>query len=72
MPIAGDIVNVIEGLSRLVERKILIIIDEFQFIAESDPSFVSRLQRLIDQKLISRNIMLVLCGSAVSFFEKNL
>ncbi|RLE65565.1 MAG: hypothetical protein DRJ47_04745 [Thermoprotei archaeon] len=72
MPIAGDIVNVIEGLSRLVERKILIIIDEFQFIAESDPSFVSRLQRLIDQKLVSRNIMLVLCGSAVSFFEKNL
>jgi len=72
LPTAGDIVNVIEGLSRLVERKILIIIDEFQFIAESDPSFVSRLQRLIDQKLISRNIMLVLCGSAVSFFEKNL
>jgi len=72
LPIAGDIVNVIEGLSRLVERKILIIIDEFQFIAESDPSFVSRLQRLIDQKLVSRNIMLVLCGSAVSFFEKNL
>ena len=72
IPISGDLLEVIEGISEIAREKILIILDEFQYIVEADPSIPSRLQRLIDLKLSHKNIMLILCGSAVSFFEKKL
>lgn len=47
--------------------KICIIIDEFPFIAKEYPAIKSILQHTIDQKWQHKNIMLVLCGSSVSF-----
>jgi AAA+ ATPase superfamily predicted ATPase len=41
-------------------------------VVEVDPSLPSRLQRLIDSELSQKNLMLILCGSAVSFFEEKL
>ena len=72
IPIRGDIIEVLETIADLQEEKTLVILDEFQYVVEADQSFPSRLQRLIDQKLGEKNMMLVLCGSAVSFFEKKL
>jgi len=72
IPISGDFLEVIESASEIIKDRILFILDEFQYIVEADPSIPSRLQRLIDSKLSRRNIMLILCGSAVSFFEKKL
>ena len=72
LPISGDIVDMIETISKLIREKVLIVIDEFQFIVEADKSFLSRLQRTIDSILSNKNMMLVICGSAVSFFEREL
>jgi len=72
MPVSGDVIEVIEWISEASDEKLLIIIDEFQYLAEADPSFLSRLQRSIDNVLINRNLLLVLCGSSVSFFQKKL
>lgn len=49
------------------DDKIVIIIDEFPFIAKEEPSIKSVLQHVIDHKWQNKNIMLVLCGSSVSF-----
>lgn len=48
------------------------ILDEFQYVVEADAGMPSRLQRLMDLKLHEKDIMLVLCGSSVSFFEEKL
>ena len=62
-----------EELSRLsgAGRK-LIIIDEFPYLAEQNAAIPSILQNIWDRVLQHENVMLVLCGSAVSFMEKEL
>ncbi|MHA1732564.1 MAG: ATP-binding protein [Promethearchaeota archaeon] len=72
LPLSGDFLEVIKGAAKIMREKILVILDEFQYIVQADPSFPSRLQREIDQTLHGENLMLVLCGSSVSFFEKKL
>ena len=72
LPLSGDILDVIDGLTTLVKEKLLIVLDEFQYIVNADKSFISRLQRFIDTSWRNKNLMIILCGSAVSFFEKEL
>ncbi len=48
------------------ERQVLII-DEFPYIAKSEPEVKSILQHMIDHDWKDKNIMLILCGSSVSF-----
>ena len=62
-----------EELSRLpgAGRK-LIIIDEFPYLVEQNAAIPSILQKIWDRVLQQENVMLVLCGSAVSFMEKEL
>ena len=71
IPVSGDIIEILNFLSRLKERY-LIILDEFQYIVEADKSFLSRLLRAIDEVLNESKLMIILCGSAVSFFERKL
>jgi len=60
-----------EDITRLMEReKIIFIIDEFPYLAESIPSVSSVLQMYIDQKWKYTDSMLILCGSSMSFIEK--
>lgn len=49
------------------DEKLVLIIDEFPFLAESNPSIKSILQHMIDHKWKQKNILLILCGSSVSF-----
>ncbi len=71
-PVSGDIIEVLDAAPNLTGEKLLVVLDEFQYIVEADPSFPSRLQRLIDSKLSRQQMMIILCGSAVSFFEEKL
>lgn len=48
-------------------QKIVLIIDEFPFLAEPNPSIKSILQHTIDHVWKDKNIFLILCGSSVSF-----
>ncbi len=50
-----------------VNEKLVLIIDEFPFLAETNPSIKSVLQHTIDHIWKEKNILLILCGSSVSF-----
>ncbi len=47
--------------------RMTLIIDEFPFLAETNPSIKSVLQHKIDHDWKERNIFLILCGSSISF-----
>lgn len=53
------------------EKKKLVVIDEFPYMCKGNESIPSVLQNLWDDLLKDENIMLILCGSAMSFIEKN-
>jgi AAA+ ATPase superfamily predicted ATPase len=63
-----------DGIFKLISQyegneKLIIVLDEFQYICTSNNAFPSILQRLWDEHLKDSNIMLVLCGSYISFME---
>lgn len=45
--------------------KLVLVLDEFQYLAQSNPAAPSILQRIWDLHLHDKNLMLVLCGSLV-------
>ena len=54
------------------EKKKLLVIDEFPYMCKDNPSIPSIIQNLWDEVLKDANVMLILCGSAMSFIEKEL
>ncbi len=54
------------------DERLLVIIDEVQYVAKSYKPFMSVLQTQWDTHLKDKNIMLVLCGSLMSFMEGTL
>lgn len=54
------------------DRKKLIVIDEFPYMCKGNDSIPSILQNLWDSELKDANVMVILCGSAMSFIEKEL
>lgn len=62
-----------EYIDKKVKERTLIIIDEFPFIAEENPTIKSILQHAIDHLWKNnKNIFLILCGSSVSFMESDI
>lgn len=53
------------------KERLLLIIDEFPFIAAENASIKSILQHTIDHTWKEKNIFLILCGSSISFMEKD-
>ena len=53
-------------------KKKLIVIDEFPYMCKGNDSIPSILQNLWDAELKDANVMVILCGSAMSFIEKEL
>lgn len=54
------------------DRKKLLVIDEFPYMCRGNKSIPSVLQNLWDSELRNKNVMIILCGSAMSFIEKKL
>lgn len=54
------------------EKKKLIVIDEFPYMCRGNKSIPSILQNLWDTTFKDDNVMIILCGSAMSFIEKEL
>jgi AAA+ ATPase superfamily predicted ATPase len=50
-------------------ERLVVVIDEIQYLVRADKGFLSTLQKYWDLHLSSTKIMLVLCGSLVSFME---
>ncbi len=66
-----SIEDVLELIYREARERVVVVLDEFQHLVEADPETLSRLQRFIDTHP-DADLMIVICGSAVSFFEREL
>jgi hypothetical protein len=51
-------------------ERLVVVLDEFGYLAQANPAFPSILQRLWDTRLKDTRIVLVLCGSYVSLMER--
>lgn len=49
------------------DKKLVLVIDELPYLAETDESLLSLLQKEIDRYWLDKNIFLILCGSSISF-----
>ena len=54
------------------ERKLVVVIDEFPYMVRGNSSIPSLLQKLWDEQLRAANVMFIICGSAMSFMEKEI
>ena len=60
----------LEYVFRLAQKERLILaIDEYPYVARSSKSLASTLQLLIDKYKDSSKLMLILCGSSMSYME---
>ena len=53
----------------LTDEKLILVIDELPFWVQYDEALLSVLQKYIDTQWLERNLMIILCGSALSFME---
>ena len=51
------------------DSKPVIVIDESQYIGKSNPAFPSVFQRIWEEILKNRSVMVILCGSLISMME---
>lgn len=57
---------IVEGKSN---TKKIIVIDEFQYLGKTNSAFPSIFQKIWDEILKNKNIMVILCGSLISMME---
>ena len=77
-PALGDAMfSTLEGILDLITdrissdgEKLVLVIDELPYWAEKDEALLSILQKYMDTKWADKNLMFILCGSALSFMEK--
>ncbi|MCY7008510.1 ATP-binding protein [Fusobacterium simiae] len=53
-------------LIKIENDKFIFVIDEFQYLCMVNKNFSSIFQRIYDEKLKDKNIMIILCGSLIS------
>lgn len=54
------------------DNKIVLILDEFPYMVKGNRGLPSIIQNLWDHELYKSNIMIILCGSSMSFMEKDI
>ena len=54
---------------RQAASRLVLVIDEFPYLAEGNPSILSELQHIIDHRLQESGLFLILCGSYMGFME---
>lgn len=52
------------------KERLIVVIDEFPYIVNANKSIPSIMQNVIDYKLINSKLFLIVCGSSLSFMEK--
>lgn len=55
---------------RQKEKQLVVVLDEFPYLAENDTKLLSVFQHLIDHNLQAGKLFLILCGSYMGFMEK--
>ena len=70
-PVYPDFQAAFDAITGLAAtKKLVLVIDEFPYLAKSYPGIPSLLQVQIDHVWKDRDIYLILCGSSMSFMEK--
>ena len=70
-PVYPDFQAAFDAITGLAAtKKMVLVIDEFPYLAKSYPGISSLLQVQIDHVWKNREIYLILCGSSMSFMEK--
>lgn len=60
------IFDVIASACSTDEERLILVLDEFQYLGKANPAFPSILMSIWDEKLKDKNIMLILCGSLIN------
>lgn len=53
-------------INKIGNEKFVLVIDEFQYLCLMNKGFSSIFQRIYDEKIADKNIMVILCGSLIS------
>jgi len=53
-------------------KKLVIILDEFSYLIRRNPEIVAEFQGIVDEIIANKNIMLIICGSAVSMLQHSI
>lgn len=70
IPIYSSFTAAMERIFSLAENeRVILALDEFPYLAQAEQSLASILQNLIDQHKDTSKLMLILCGSSISFME---
>ena len=70
-PVYHSIDDAFAVITQIVRKeRIIFVIDEFPYLCDADKSIPSRLQHLLDHDWKDSNMYLILCGSSMSFMEK--
>lgn len=56
-------------LAKSAKEKLVLVIDEFQYLGKSNPAFPSIFQKIWDTILKDENVMVILCGSLITMME---
>lgn len=66
-----SIESAFDEISRMSrDQRLVFVIDEYPYLAEADSSVSSRLQHLIDHVWQNSKLYLILCGSSMSFMQR--
>lgn len=69
-PVFSDYENALSSIFELASgKRVIFIIDEFPYLAQSYRAISSLLQIMIDHNKEKTKLMLILCGSSMSFME---
>jgi len=66
-----DFMQLLDIISESAQNeKIILVIDEYPYLAKAEKAFSSLLQKYIDLNFKRTDMMLILCGSSMSFMER--
>ena len=69
-PTVESVLDLISTRMQDADEKTVLVIDELPYWAEKDEALLSILQKYIDTMWLQKNMMIILCGSTLSFMEK--
>lgn len=66
----GNFENCFKEITRIAKKqRLVLVIDEYPYLAQTAPVISSMLQSYIDHEFKETNLFLILCGSSMSFME---
>lgn len=69
-PIYESYEDALSSITQIAKnQRVVFVIDEYPYLADSEHSISSRLQHLIDHEWKDSKLFLILCGSSMSFME---